>query len=306
MKPLSQIASPTRAAMSPNVQGAALMLGAGIAFAGVNVAMPIATYQLGFPSTSAVFWQYLIAFVLCIPLVWNMGAKALRTSHPVAHLARIVLAAAGAQAFGLAFAYGVPLWQVIALVMTSPFFIIIGASLFLGESVKLPRILATLAGFAGAMIILQPWSSTFTWAALLPIVAAGLWGAVSLITKYLTNFEKPESITLYMMLLMTPANALFLFPAGLAVPGGEVLWLVLIIGALTAVAQYLLTRAYAVADATYLQPFDDLKLPLNVIASWVILAQAPDLYFWPGALLIVGASIFIMRQDSGRSVPAAA
>ena len=188
------------------------------------------------------FWQYLIAFVLCIPLVWNMGAKALKTSHPVAHIGRIVLSAAGAQAFGLAFAYGVPLWQVIALVMTSPFFIIVGASLFLREDVKLTRVAATFTGFVGAMIILQPWSASFTWAAVLPIVAAILWGAASLITKYLTRFEKPESITLYMMLLMTPANALFLIPAGLAFPSGEVLWLILIIGLLTAAAQYLLTK----------------------------------------------------------------
>jgi len=282
------------------------MLAAGIAFAGVNVAMPIATYTLGFSSTSAVFWQYLIAFVLCIPLVWNMGAKALKTSHPVAHVARIVLSAAGAQMFGLAFAYGVPLWQVIALVMTSPFFILLGAIVFLGESVRFTRFAATFTGFTGAMIILQPWSANFTWAAVLPIAAAALWGGASLITKYLTRDEKPESITLYMMLLMTPANALFLFPAGLALPSGNVLWLILIIGALTAAAQYLLTRAYAVADATYLQPFDDLKLPLNVLASWIILAQTPDLYFWPGAILIVGASLYIMRQDSGRASVAAA
>jgi len=302
---LSQIASASTL-LTPNVRGAALMLAAGIAFAGVNVAMPIATYTLGFSSTSAVFWQYLIAFVLCIPLVWNMGAKALKTSHPVAHVARIVLSAAGAQMFGLAFAYGVPLWQVIALVMTSPFFILLGAIVFLGESVRFTRFAATFTGFTGAMIILQPWSANFTWAAVLPIAAAALWGGASLITKYLTRDEKPESITLYMMLLMTPANALFLFPAGLALPSGNVLWLILIIGALTAAAQYLLTRAYAVADATYLQPFDDLKLPLNVLASWIILAQTPDLYFWPGAILIVGASLYIMRQDSGRASVAAA
>ena len=250
------------------------------------------------------FWQYLIAAVLCIPLVWNMGLRALKTRHPVAHLVRIVLSAAGAQAFGFAFAYGVPLWQVIALVMTSPFFIILGASLFLGEQVKLPRIGATVAGFAGAMIILQPWSSAFTWAAVLPILAAALWAGASLLTKYLTRFETPESITLYLMVLMTPANALFLFPAGLAVPTGDVLWLMVLIGFLAAGAQYLQARAYAVADATYLQPFDDLKLPLNLLASWLILAQAPDPWFWPGALLIVGASLFIMRQDSGRSVAA--
>ena len=42
------------------ILGAGLMLGAGLAYAGVNVALPIITYQLGFASTSAVFWQYLM------------------------------------------------------------------------------------------------------------------------------------------------------------------------------------------------------------------------------------------------------
>src|SRR5436305_11279229 len=141
--------------------GAGLMLGAGLAFAGVNVALPIITYQLGFASTSAVFWQYFIAFVFSVPLVLRLGARALRTRHTIIHILRVVLSAAGAQAWGLAFAAGVPLWQVIALVMTSPFFIILGAALFLKEEVTPARLVATLVGFAGGMIILQPWSSSF-------------------------------------------------------------------------------------------------------------------------------------------------
>ena len=281
--------------------GAGLMLGAGLAYAGVNVALPIITYQLGFASTSAVFWQYLIAFVFSLPLVLTLGTKALKTGHPIAHILRVVLSAAGAQAWGLAFAAGVPLWQVIALVMTSPFFIIVGAAIFLKEEVTPTRLIATLVGFAGAMIILQPWSSSFTWAALLPVAAAALWAAASLITKYLTRDEKPESITLYLLLLLTPINALFLIPAGLAVPSGNLLWLVLLLGLLTALSQYLLTRAYAVADATYLQPFDDLKLPLNLLASWILLAQVPTLTFWPGAVLIVSASLFIMTRENRRN-----
>ncbi len=281
--------------------GAGLMLGAGLAYAGVNVALPIITYQMGFASTSAVFWQYFIAFVFSLPLVLSLGVKALTTRHPLAHVVRVVLSAAGAQAWGLAFAAGVPLWQVIALVMTSPFFIIVGAALVLKEEVTPARLIATLVGFAGGMIILQPWSSSFTWAALLPVAAAVLWAAASLITKYLTRDEKPESITLYLLLLLTPINALFLIPAGLAVPSGNLLWLVLGLGLLTALSQYLLTRAYAVADATYLQPFDDLKLPLNLLASWVLLAQVPTLSFWPGAVLIVSASLFIMTRENRRN-----
>jgi len=175
-----------------------------------------------------------------------------------------------------------------------------GARIYLGEYIGPARWAATATGFLGAMIILQPWSSSFSWAALLPVAAAALWAAASLLTKYLTRDEKPESITLYLLLLLTPINALFLIPAGLAVPSGNLLWLVLLLGLLTGLSQYLLTRAYAVADATYLQPFDDLKLPLNLLASWVLLAQVPTLTFWPGAVLIVSASLFIMTRENRR------
>jgi drug/metabolite transporter (DMT)-like permease len=284
--------------------GAALMLGAGLAFAGVNVVTPIVAYQLGVPSTSVVFWQYLIATLFSIPLIARLGLGALKSRHPVVHVLRALLSVAGVQAWGLGFAMGVPLWQMIALSMTAPFFIIAGATLLLGERITPTRLIATLVGFAGALIVAQIWSTTFTWAALLPVAAAALWAGATLMTKYLARDESPESVTLYLVLLITPLNALFLLPAGLVVPAGNALWLTILLGLLTAGSQYLLTRAYAIADATYLQPFDDLKLPLNLLLGWVVLSQVPDLWFWPGAAMIAGASIFIMTRENGRAVPA--
>jgi drug/metabolite transporter (DMT)-like permease len=284
--------------------GAALMLGAGLAFAGVNVVTPIVAYQLGVPSTSVVFWQYLIATLFSIPLIARLGLGALKSRHPVVHVLRALLSVAGVQAWGLGFASGVPLWQMIALSMTAPFFIIAGATLLLGERITPTRLIATLVGFAGALIVAQIWSTTFTWAALLPVAAAALWAGATLMTKYLARDESPESVTLYLVLLITPLNALFLLPAGLVVPAGNALWLTILLGLLTAGSQYLLTRAYAIADATYLQPFDDLKLPLNLLLGWVVLSQVPDLWFWPGAAMIAGASIFIMTRENGRAASA--
>ena len=284
--------------------GAALMLGAGLAFAGVNVVTPIVAYQLGVPSTSVVFWQYLIATLFSIPLIARLGLGALKSRHPVVHVLRALLSVAGVQAWGLGFASGVPLWQMIALSMTAPFFIIAGATLLLGERITPTRLIATLVGFAGALIVAQIWSTTFTWAALLPVAAAALWAGATLMTKYLARDESPESVTLYLVLLITPLNALFLLPAGLVVPAGNALWLTILLGLLTAGSQYLLTRAYAIADATYLQPFDDLKLPLNLLLGWVVLSQVPDLWFWPGAAMNAGATIFIMTRENGRAAPA--
>ncbi|MBV2183268.1 MAG: DMT family transporter [Rhizobium sp.] len=279
--------------------GASYMVLAGIAFALLNVATQWLAMTLAFPPASAAFWQYGFALVLSLPLLFKLGLKAMRTHYPWRHLLRVLLAALGVQAWvtGLA---TVPIWQAIALVMTSPFFIIIGARVFLGESVGWPRWAATLVGFAGAMIILQPWADTFSLAALLPILSALLWGGSSLLMKNLTAFEPPETITVWLLVLLTPINAGLALASGFAVPTGLALVLLLAAGLLTVIGQYLLTLAYNAADAAYVQPFDDLKLPLNVLAGWLVFGYAPAGYLWLGALLILAASLFLMTAEMRR------
>ena len=223
----------------------------------------------------------------------------MRTSYPGFHVIRVLLAAFGVQAWVIGLAH-VPIWQAIALVMTSPFFVIIGARLFLHEQVGMARWLATIVGFGGVMIILQPWSDTFTLAALLPVLAALLWGASSLMMKSLTTSERPETITVWLLVLLTPINGALALAAGFAVPSGFTLVLFIVAGALTVISQYLLTLAYSVADAAYVQPFDDLKLPLNVLAGWLFFGYAPAGYLWLGAVLILGASLYILNHEVRR------
>ena len=278
------------------VRAGAMMTAAGFAFAGLNVALQWATMNAGAPAPSAAFWQYLIALVLTLPLMMQ-GGGSLRTRFPLWHLARVLLAAGGVQVWVLG-PSAVPIWQAIALSMTSPFFVVAGAALFLGEKVTAARLAATLAGFAGAMIILAPWSVRFSYHALLPVAAAALWAGTSLITKLLTRHEAASGITVAMLALLLPFNALAWGGIGFEMPPAGAWTALLVAGALTALAQYLLTAAYARADAAYLQPFDDLKLPLNILLGWLVFAQAPSLGFWPGAALIVIASLSLMRREA--------
>lgn len=291
---MSQTTSLTR--LSAPVRGAMIMTAAGLVFAGLNVATQWATMVAGASSTVTAFWQYLIALGLAVPLVWR-DWQALRTNHLGLHLLRVLFAAGGVQVwvYGLSV---VPIWQAIALSMTSPFFVVAGAALLLGERVTLARIGAAIAGFTGAMIIIAPWSESFTAYALLPVVAAALWAGTSLITKRLTAVEPTAGITVYLLLLLTPVNAVIWAGSGFGLPPAGAWSALLVAGAFTALAQYLLTWAYATADAAYLQPFDDLKLPLNILLGWVVFGMAPNLGFWPGAALIVMASLFLMRRES--------
>jgi len=290
---MSQTTSLTR--LSAPVRGAMIMTAAGLAFAGLNVATQWATMVAGASSTVTAFWQYLIALVLAVPLVWR-DWQALRTKHFGLHLLRVLFAAGGVQVwvYGLSV---VPIWQAIALSMTSPFFVVAGAGLLLGERVTLARVGAAIAGFTGAMVIIAPWSESFTAHALLPVAAAALWAGTSLITKRLTAVEPTAGITVYLLLLLTPVNAVIWAGSGFGLPPAGAWSALLIAGAFTALAQYLLTWAYATADAAYLQPFDDLKLPLNILLGWVVFGMAPNMGFWPGAALIVAASLFLMRRE---------
>ncbi|WDR04393.1 DMT family transporter [Devosia algicola] len=291
--------SPTNTIPSVPLRGAAFMFAAGLAFAGVNVATQWAGMVEGLSSTAIAFWQYFIAFLFALPLIWREGPKALATNHLGQHILRVLLAAGGVQVWVFALTH-VAIWQVIALSMTSPFFVIAGAGLFLGERITLTRLGTTLVGFTGALIIIAPWSETFSVYSLLPVLAAALWAGTSLLTKRLTRDEAPASIAIYLLLLLTPINAALWIGSGFDMPPISAWAVLAVTGVLTAMAQYFMTRAYAVADAAYLQPFDDLKLPLNVILGWLVFAAAPSLNFWPGALLIVGASLFLMRQEDTR------
>ncbi len=199
--------------------------------------------------------------------------------------------------FGLAH---VPIWQAIALIMLSPFFVTAGAGLLLREVVTPARWVAVLTGFLGGAVILSPWSDAFTPWAFAPIGAAALWAAASLMTKRMTATESPETLTLYLLALLTPLNlGLALMPeaGGLALASAPAIAALVVAGLLTALAQYALARAYATADAAFLQPFDHVKLAFNVGLGALAFGFVPPGSLWLGSALIVGASLWLLARE---------
>lgn len=281
------------------LRGAAFMVGAGLCFALANALTQIVTSQLGFRPQSDSFWQYAIAMMLALPFLRRHGLAGLKTAHPVLHLLRVLVSALGVQAFVMALAHGTPIWQVIALVMTSPFFVLLGAALVLGERVVLSRWGAALLGFAGAMILLRPWETGFALAALYPVAAAILWAAASLLTKRLTLTERPETVTLWLLVLLTPINGAISLHAGFEWPTGWILVCLLAGGVLVFLAQHFLTLAYSAADAAFVQPFDDIKLISNVVVGWAVFGYLPEGPLWLGVAMILAASSWLLWSERG-------
>ena len=321
---MNQLSSSSRSGL---VLGPLLMLAASLALAGSNIPQSLlptpAQYGgFGMASTGMAFWQYLIATIVALPLILRIGVRNLHTRHPVTHEVRAFVSALGVHVFVYGFASGVPVWQMVTLLSTGPLFIIIGSTLFLRERATTARIIAALVAFAGAIIVSGFGTDGFSPMTLVPIGAAALWATTDVLTKYLSREETPETLTVSLLVLITPNHLLILLiatawawllpsfvPAGLAtgfpfaLPTGAGLWILLLLGVLTAAAQYLLAAAYRLADATYLQPFGDLKVPLTAVLGWLLLGQVPSNWFWLGAAMIIAASLFIFYVEAGGRKP---
>jgi drug/metabolite transporter (DMT)-like permease len=284
------------------LQGASWMLTAGLAFAIVNSLAQVASINFGVPSTTVALIQYGIALIVILPYLRTLGIRqSLRTEHFGWHATRVFLSVIGIQLWLWALAYPVPIWQGIALLMTSPLFATVGSGLFLKEKVGVARWFATLTGFAGAMIILEPWADDFSWATLLPVGAAFFWACYSLMVKKLSVNDPPSTMVVYLLVLITPFNILLALP-DFTMPESFNIWGVLFAaGLFTALAQWAIVKAYAVADASFVQPFDHAKLPLNVLAGWMVFGWAPPGILWLGAAIIIASVAFITHWESKKS-----
>jgi len=274
------------------------MLTAGLAFAIVNSLAQYLSIHFGLASTTVALIQYAIALVVILPYLKSLGIRrSLTTRHLKWHIFRIFLSVIGIQLWMWALAYPVPIWQGIALLMTSPLFATLGSGLFLKEKVGFARGGATLAGFIGAMIILEPWADDFSWATLLPVGAAFFWACYSLMVKRLSSDDSPSTMVVYLLLLITPFNILLALPEWSLPQGGTVWLLLLAAGAMTALAQWGIVKAYSVADASFVQPFDHAKLPLNVLLGWMVFGWVPPGRLWLGAFIIIAAVAFITQWE---------
>ncbi len=120
--------------------GAVWMMVAGLCFAAVNSLSQYVSFKLGLPSTQVAFHQYLVALICLLPWLVRHGLRqSLMTNQLRLHLLRVALAVIGIQFWLWALAVPVPIWQGIALLMTSPLFATLGSALLLKEQVSRAR-----------------------------------------------------------------------------------------------------------------------------------------------------------------------
>lgn len=242
-----------------------------------------------------VFCRLFFAFIILLPLALHAGIGAIATTQIRIYVLRSI---SGIIAMWMWF-YAVtliPIGEQTAFSFLAPLFTTIGAALFLGEVVRLRRWIAILIGFIGALIIIRPGIIELSLGHVVAIATALAFGCSMLILKHLTRKDDPLIIVFISHLIMMP---LALLPA-LYVwewPQFEV-WMILIAtGPVAVVGHVTLTKAYKLADASFVAGVDYARLPFAVLFGWILFGELSDIWTWIGASVIFGSSFYVIRRE---------
>lgn len=257
----------------------------GIAIAARQIGPALDTYEM-------MLWRSLVGLVVVLGVAAVAGKLGDITTRllPIQLLRNIVhFAAQNLWLFAIAL---VPLAQVFALEFTTPLIVALAAPLVLGERLTRARLLTALIGFAGILIVARPFGAGGWSPGLIAALASAFgFAAAALFTKRLT---RDISITGFLFWLTLMQSVIGLICAGwdgrIALPGpGNGHW-VLLLGLSGLLAHFSLTRALSLAPASFVLPFDFLRLPLIALVGMALYAEPFDLWVIAGGAVIFAAN----------------
>ncbi|MEY4695796.1 MAG: hypothetical protein RIT14_224 [Pseudomonadota bacterium] len=241
------------------------------------------------------FW-FFAAFVVALAARSEGGIRAAtRTRFPLLQITRGVLLVAEVCVMVVAFVK-LGLVEAHAVFTCYPLLVAALSGPILGERVGWRRWTAILIGFLGVLIILQPGFAVFSPWALVPLLSATMFAIYGLLTRYVARGDS-ASVSFFWTgtagaVAMTLAGIWFWEPMTPADWG----WMLAL--CLTAVtSHWLLIKAFAVAEASAIQPFAYLQLVWASGIGILLFDETLRTNVAIGAGLVVAAGIFTLWRQ---------
>lgn len=235
-----------------------------------------------------------LALVLVI-LRLHLG-PVLRTRFPVLHFWRSASQFGATTFFFLSLPY-IGLAEATAIADINPVLITLGAALFLGERLGPRRIAGVVVALIGALIVIRPGAGIFSWAAILPLCCALSYATSALLTRRIGAQESVWASMVYAALFGTIVAGAALPFVWQPIAAGD-LWLFGLIACLGTVAQLCIIRSFSITEAGIVAPFAYLGIVFATFWGAVLYDQWPDRWTVIGALVIVGAGLYVWHRET--------
>ncbi|WMS45065.1 DMT family transporter [Acuticoccus sp. MNP-M23] len=243
------------------------------------------------------FFRALFGLIVVMPWILARRHNLTTTRLPL-HALRAGLKLLSLVAFFAALAHA-PLAEVTAIAFAVPIFVTLGAWLILGEKVGRLRALALPIGFIGVIIILDPGAHGIPPAIWLAVIGMLLQATIVVILKRMSADESAFTLVAWNLILSVPLAiipALFVWTT----PSWPILGLLMMQGAFGALNMTLITLAVSMAPASFVAPFDFMRLPFVALLAYVLFGEDVQLTTWIGAGLILLTTALVARSSRNR------
>jgi drug/metabolite transporter (DMT)-like permease len=272
------------------------MGGALLSFALMAISVRELLHTMG--SFEVLFLRSAVSLLIMLAMLPRFGGRVLLTQRFGLHVVRNVLHFGGQYAWVYAIG-ALPLATVFAIEFTMPVWTAVLASFILGERLNRGRAVMLAMGLAGILIILKPGFQQVPPAALVMLAGSFAYASTMIATKRLAGHETVFAVLFYMAAIQVPLGFVFALP-GWITPGlGELPWIVAV-GATGLSAHMCLTRAFRIADATLVVPFDFLRLPLIAVVGMLFYGERLQPAVFLGAAIIFAGTYYSIRRESRR------
>ena len=288
------LTTPVEATRSDPLGGALWMLGSTVFFTAMTAMIRYVSGSID--PLEIVFFRNLFGLVVLLPWLMRHGKVSLNTRRLPLYSLRAVVGLIAMICWFTAISQ-MNLGDAVALSFTAPMFATVGAVFLLSEIVRVRRWVAVLAGFTGAMVILRPGFAEIPPAAYFVLLSSMMMGLSVCLVKLLAKTEQVMAIVFTMVLMLTPVSlipALFVWQTPDLI---QFAWLTAI-GACGTLGHICITRAFSMAEATAVLPYDFMRLPLMAVLAWLVFDQVLDVWTGVGAIIIIGASIYIAHREA--------
>lgn len=259
-----------------------------------------------------IFARATMSVLILLPAIALLGGPhRLRSPLWRLHLVRAFLFAFGFTLFYAAFPF-MGLAEVSTIFFSAPLITGLLAAVWLRETIGPHRTGALIAGFVGVVIAMNPFGEGFRWIAVLPLICAATYAVSQILARKIGERESSLTVGLYTLafsgLLIVPMGGIFnrFVDAGPDFPhlgwflpatwAGDI-WLLALLGITGMAAWILTTRAYQVANASLIAPFDYSYLPLAAVLAYFLWDEVPPANTLVGMGLIVASGLYLAFRE---------
>jgi drug/metabolite transporter (DMT)-like permease len=249
-----------------------------------------------YPAPQVIWVRFAGQLLIVLLILRRHFAPVLRTRFPVLHFWRSASQFGATTFFFLSLPH-IGLAEATAIADINPVLITLGAALFLGERLGPRRLAGVIVALIGALIVIRPGAGVFTWWALLPLLCALSYATSALLTRKIGAQESVWASMVYAALFGT-------LVAGAALPlvwqpvATADLWLFGLVACLGTAAQLCIIRSFSITEASVVAPFAYLGIVFATGWGILLFDQWPDRWTLIGALVIVGAGLYVWHRET--------